>query len=107
MQYGGLGGRWFHLLSNHVHQAHDLWFEEYQALFGLARGHALAGPSLQATRRRLAETQLTPWRERARQYPLLSPEGRRSLPGKKRRLETMLDTDNQEAWVAARARVGQ
>jgi hypothetical protein len=100
-------GRWFHLLSNHVHQAHDLWFEEYQALFGLARGHALAGPSLKATRRRIAETQLAPWRERARQHPVVPPEGRRSLPGKKRRLETMLDPDNQEAWAAARGRVGK
>jgi hypothetical protein len=88
--------RAYRSLATHALAAHDLWADEYRAIFGLKATTGLIGPALREIRRTLAETHLKGRTEGVAYARSLTPEERSALVrGKRRRLEQKLDPVNQ------------
>jgi hypothetical protein len=91
-------GASFRMLATHVWKTHDLWADEYRALFGLRARHGLVGQQTHDRLRASAIQYLVPHHESV--LELLSTrtfeERSASAQGRQLRLETRLDASYQQ-----------
>ncbi len=104
-------GASFRMLATHVWKAHDLWADEYRALFGLSAGRGLIGRQTQDRLHAIAVQHLVPHHDAALEllHTRTFQERSASTQGRQLRLETRLDDNYQQALRgrAERQRVRQ
>ena len=98
-------GRWYTNLGNHVRHTHGLLPAEYRAIFGLRATTGLAGPVYKQRSAQLAVRNFQPYWGELSSRAMPSEQRAAYARGRRLRLESKLDPENQRAWAENGARL--